>query len=182
MISNLNQIKQIRQQLGITQSQLSKLTGISQSTITKIERGKLEPSYSIAKKIFETLEKQLQLKQKTATAGDMYSKKIITIDYDSTIIDAIKKMEKHAISQLPVVQNKILIGSISEETIVRNFEKIKNKKNKIKDFMDEPFPTMSEMTPVNLIIDVLKTYNAVIITKNGKNFGIITKADLMKKL
>lgn len=182
MISDLSKIKQMRQRLGLTQAQLSHLTGISQSTITKIERGKLDPSYNIAKKIFQTLERQLQLKQKTTIARDMYSKKIITIQPDSTIIDTIKKMEKYAISQLPVTKNDIFVGSISEETIVRKFEKIKNKETKIENIMDEPFPTMPEITPINLIIDVLKTYNAVIITKNGKTSGIITKANLMKKI
>ena len=49
----------MRQKLGITQTELAKLAGVSQSIITKIERGKIEPSYSIASKIFMVLEEQL---------------------------------------------------------------------------------------------------------------------------
>ncbi len=182
MLYELNQIKQIRQKLGLTQTQLAKLSNVSQSLITKVERGQIEPSYPIAKKIFETLEEQLHSKQHIKLARDVCEKKIISIKPDASIKDAILKMEKKAISQLPVEKDDVFIGSITEITIVRNFENIKDKNMKVEDIMDDPFPIMPDKTPVNLIVDVLKTYPAVIITKNGKSTSIITKADLMKNL
>ena len=182
MLYELNQIKQIRQKLGLTQSQLAKLADVSQSLITKVERGQIEPSYPIAKKIFETLDDQLHSKQHITLAKDVCSTKIISIKSDATIDNAIKKMEKNAISQLPVENENIYVGSMTEITIVRNFEKIKDKNVKIEEIMDDPFPMMPDKTPLNLIVDVLKTYPAVIITRNGKGKCIITEADLVKNL
>jgi len=182
MIRELNQIKQIRQKIGLTQSELAKLTGVSQSVITKIERGKITPSYQIAKNIFETLEKELHKNQKAVLAKEVSSKKIITIESNQTIKDAIKIMEKRAISQIPVTKGKMFIGSISEETIVKNFENIKSKDMMIKEIMDEPFPTMPEKTPLKLIFEILKIYSAVVLTRNEKIVSIITKADLIKKI
>ena len=56
MFYELDKIKQMRQKLGLTQTQLAKLAGVSQSMITKIERGTIEPSYLIAKKIISDFE------------------------------------------------------------------------------------------------------------------------------
>jgi predicted transcriptional regulator len=53
---------------------------------------------------------------------------------------------------------------------------------KVEDIMDEPFPTIPEDTHISLIRDILKTYPVVILTKQGKPTGVISKADLLKKL
>ena len=45
----LNEISRLRKQLGLTQAELAKLSGVSQSLIAKLEAGKIEPSYSKAK-------------------------------------------------------------------------------------------------------------------------------------
>ncbi len=91
-------------------------------------------------------------------------------------------MNKHAISQIPIIKDNSIVGGISEETFIKNYSKIKSKRMKIEDIMDEPFPTISEDTPISLIRDILKTYSAVILTKKGQPSGIISKADLLKKL
>lgn len=182
MLYELKRIKQMRLQLGLTQIQLAKLANVSQSLIAKVERERIEPSYSIAKKIFTVLEEQLAKKQKTIFARDVLTKNIISIKSDDTIDKAIDLMKKHAISQMPVVKNNLLIGSISEETFIKNYDKIKSKKMKIQNIMDEPFPMIPEDTNALLIKEMLKTYPAIITTKQGEPTGIICKVDLLKKL
>ena len=51
----LEQIKLIREKIVISQVQLAKKAGISQSTIPKYENGTQVPSYNTAKKIFQIL-------------------------------------------------------------------------------------------------------------------------------
>ena len=182
MLEELDKIKQMRQKVGLTQTQLSKLAGVSQSLITKIERGSLEPSYSTVKKIFSVLEEKLADTQKEIIAKTICTKKIAFIKSDDSIDDAIKLMKKYAISQIPVIKENIIVGSISEETFIKKFGKIKNKEMKVEEIMDEPFPTISEDTHLTLIRNILKTYSAIILIKSGKPTGIITKADLLKKL
>lgn len=182
MFYDLEKIKQMRQKLGLTQTQLAKLAGVSQSMITKIERGSIEPSYLIAKKIFTLLDERLAEKQKEIIARNICTKGIASIKNDDSIELAIKLMKKLAISQMPVMKDNIIVGSISEETFIKNYDKIRSKEMKVEDIMDEPFPAISEDTHISLIRDILKRYSAVILTKKGKPTGIISKADLLKKL
>ena len=56
MLYELNRIKQMRTELGLTQTELANISRVSQSLIAKIERGNIEPSYSIARRIFIVLE------------------------------------------------------------------------------------------------------------------------------
>lgn len=182
MLYELEKLKQMRQKLGLTQTQLAKLAGVSQSLITKVERGNIEPSYSIARRVFTILEEELANMQKEIIAKNICTKDIAFIKSDETIEKAIKLMKKLAISQMPVTKEKIIIGSISEETFIKNYDRIKSKDMKVEQIMDEPFPTISEDTHITLIRDILKTYPAIILTKQGKPTGIISKADLLKRL
>lgn len=182
MFQDLEKIKYFRKKIGLTQFELAKLSGVSQSMIAKIEREKIEPSYSIAVKIFTTLEKELSKNYNTLTAKDIINKKIISVDSGDNIENTILLMKKHAISQLPVIKNKKVLGSISEETLVKNYDKLKNKMIKVKEIMDEPFPRVPENTSIFLIRELLKEYSAV-LTINGSNLtGIITKSDLLKDI
>ena len=45
-------IAKIRKRLGMTQNQLSEISGVSQSLIAKIEANKVAPTYRIVKKIW----------------------------------------------------------------------------------------------------------------------------------
>jgi len=182
MLYELNKIKSMRQKLGLTQIDLAKLAKVSQSIITKIERGKIEPSYSIASKIFMVLEEQLAKNHKTIIAKNILTKKIIKIELSATIEKAMDLMKTNAISQLPVFEETTIVGSISEDTFIKNYDKIHDKRIQVKKIMDEPFPTMPENTSITLIKEILKTYSAVVITRNGTPIGIISKADLLKKL
>ena len=182
MLQDLEKIKLMRQKVGLTQTQLAKLAGVSQSLITKIERGTLEPSYSIVKRIFYVLDEKLSDTQKIIIAKTICTKKITFIKSSDSISYAIKIMKRLAISQIPVIKENIIVGSITEETFIKNFNKIKNKDMKVEEIMDEPFPTISEETNLALIRNILKTYSAIILTKSGRPTGIITKADLLKKL
>ena len=43
---NLDEISKLRKKLGISQSELSELSGVSQSLIAKLEAKKIDPSYT----------------------------------------------------------------------------------------------------------------------------------------
>ena len=53
---DINTIQAKRQKLGIKQKELAQLSRVSQSMIAKLEKQRIEPSYSVAKRIFLTLE------------------------------------------------------------------------------------------------------------------------------
>lgn len=60
-----NQIRRRREELGITQVQLSDLSGIDRANISKIERGTYNISIDILSRISEALNLDVELRPKT---------------------------------------------------------------------------------------------------------------------
>ena len=58
------QLKKIRVQLGITQSELARVAGVSQSLIAKLESGLVDPSFSTMKAISEALRSHIKMEEK----------------------------------------------------------------------------------------------------------------------
>ena len=63
-IQDIEKIQEIRKKLNLTQTELSKLAGVSQSLIAKLESGHIDPAYSKVKAIFEALDNQINKDQK----------------------------------------------------------------------------------------------------------------------
>ncbi len=182
MLPEINEIKRRRKSLDLTQKKLAALVGVSQSLIAKIESGRLNPSYSVAKRIFETLE-SLEKRVET-TAKDILSPKVVYVNKDDPISKAMKLMEENGYSQLPVFDEEKIIGSISDRTILDMIAKGKDLskmlKQPVKLVMGEAFPRISEDASLTVISTLLKYNQAVLVTKRDKCVGIITKTDLFK--
>ncbi len=180
MITNLEEIKKIRKKLGLTQSELAKLSGVSQSLIAKLESGRIDPSFTKVSKILEALESiDKKSEQKTA---EIMTKKIIYCDSTDIVSDVVKKMRKHNISQLPVFEKNQAIGMVSERIILEAASEGKKdvSKLKIKDIMDEPSPIVSKNTSSKIVSHLLKHFPLVMVTEKGKFVGVVTKTDILK--
>lgn len=62
-----NSIKERRKALSITQRELAALAGIGINTLTKIERGEANPSFSVMMSILDTLGLKMKLELKSTT-------------------------------------------------------------------------------------------------------------------
>ncbi len=175
----LNEIREIRKQLGINQTKLANFAGVSQSLIAKIESGRIDPTYSKAGKIFQALA-VLQKKEEFEVEKIM-RKQIIIIHPDARITKAIELMKKHAISQIPVVENGKVIGIITETIIVSHFGE-NYSELKIEDIMGDAPPIISKNTSVSAASDLLKYFQLIIVSEKGKILGIVTKADILKSI
>ncbi len=178
-MENLKRIQKLRRELGLTQKQLSSIAGVSQSLITKIETGKLDPSYSKASQILSALE-NIKRKENT-TARQLMIEKIISIKNSDNLEKAAVIMQNNGISQLPVIESEISIGSISESTILEAISDGRSLKSvKVGECMDDSFPLISEDCVVDVCADLLRHYPAVLVGRRGSIKGIITKADLLQ--
>ena len=102
--------------MGLTQTELAKKANVSQSLIAKIESGKIDPTFTKTKKIFETLsdlEKKEEIK-----AEEVMKKNIVSIAPKDNIKNSIQKMKKYNISQMPVIEDNKAVGLISESILL----------------------------------------------------------------
>ena len=174
----LSEIKKIRKSLELTQTDLAKRANVSQSLIAKIESGKIDPTFTKTKKIFETLS-DLENKEEIK-AEELMNKKIISVSSGNDVKESINKMKKFWISQMPVIDNHKVIGLVSESTLLDALMSKKGKK--IADIMEESPPIVSKTASVKVISGLLKHYPMVLVSEAGKLTGLITKADLLSKL
>lgn len=176
MTYELKDIKEIRKKINLTQTELAKKSGVSQSLIAKIEAGRLDPTYTKALKIFNTLD--TLSKEKEVKAEEIMTKKIITVSPDSDVQDIIKKIRKYNISQIPVIDKDKSVGIISEANVLDAL--MQGKKDiKAKNIMKETPPTISKTAPMTVVSNLLKFYPIVFVEEQGKLLGVITKADVL---
>jgi predicted transcriptional regulator len=182
MFPTLEEIAKKRRQLGLKQTELAKLAGVSQSLIAKLESGKIDSSYTKVKTIFDALDR---LEAKTKIQEEkVVPNKVISVQKDEPVSKVVNLMKDHGYSQIPVFNGKQSVGSISEKTILRQIlagnDLAKISKLHTEDVMEEAFPQVSEDAPLSLISSLLQTYSAVLVAKKGNIMGIITKADLLR--
>lgn len=178
MVIGIKEIKEIRKKLGLTQFQLAKRANVSQSLIAKIEAGRLDPTYSNAQKIFTAL--QDLGSKKEIKAEEIMSDKMLAIDPKDNIKDAINRMRKHGFSQLPVIDDHKAVGMVSESTLLDAL--LEQKGNIIEDIMESAPPVVSFDTSINVISNLLRYFQMVLVSKKGKLVGVITKTDLLGKI
>lgn len=179
-------IKKLRKKVGLTQTELAKLAGVSQSLIARIEKGTVDPRLSTLRRIIEAIKLVEMRAKKAKSARDVMYSPVITVKSSDKVKKAIELMEKYAISQLPVVNDSgVPVGSITESTVLKKIlsgdpEKIL--KLKVEEIMEESFPTITPSTNIKDIQQlILKRYPAVLVMEKGKIVGIITKIDLITR-
>lgn len=179
MVFDIAKVGEIRKRLGLTQKQFANRAGVSQSMIAKIEAGRMDPSYSSVRKI-EALVNTLS-REKEADAKEIMVRKIISVEQDKKAREVIEVMGHFSISQVPVLDGDNVIGMITETSILnRGFGEID--RLIAKDMMVEPPPILSETAKISVVGQLLKSYPLVLIKKEGKLVGLITKADLLKTI
>lgn len=175
MINDISEIKTMRISKGMTQKNLSEISGVSQAMIARIEKGDVSPSFSNVKRIIDALN---QYNKNDIKISNIMSKKIISIPSDKSIKNAASKMRKYSISQLPVINEKKLVGMISEKNIAHALAE-NSEKNIVENIMDSPPPVVDIKTSFEVIKGLLEYTPVIIVSKKGKYSGLITRADLL---
>lgn len=175
-------IKEQRKRLDLTQNQLAKMAGVSQSLVAKIEAGSIDAAYSKVKRIIETLE-QAQFSREKSAKQVMHTG-VSAISPNDALHAAAQKMRQLGISQLPVIDGSNIVGSISEQAMLAHYssDKAKIASLRVADVMEDAFPTTLPSTPISAVASLLRHHAAVLVMDKGKMAGIITKADILKAI
>jgi len=167
-------IRRLRVEAGLTQSQLAEMVGVSQAHIAKIENEKVDPRLSTVNKILEVLVEGRRMK-----CRDIMTKGVISVKPEDKVHYVSDLMVRHAISQLPVIDGGRVIGTVTEEDIVKNLSPTIADEN-VERIMGPPLPSVAEDADTSVARSLLEKYPGVLVVKDGKVVGIITRSDLLK--
>ncbi len=112
-------------------------------------------------------------------------KKLITIEPELSVGEAVELMQKYNIENLPVIKNENIIGAISESGLfnkmLSNGVDIKNKK--ISDVLEPSYPVVAFDTPVERLSSLINKENGAVLSKDDSgNYHIVTKYDVIQAL
>ncbi|MEM2204776.1 MAG: CBS domain-containing protein [Candidatus Hadarchaeales archaeon] len=173
----------MRLEKGLTQAKLAELTGLTQAYIAKIEAGKADPRFSTLEKLSSVLLRTEE--EPLLRAGEMMTSPVLYVRPSDSLEKAIKLMGAKGISQLPVLEEGVQVGSLSEADVVRKVAEGEGKellKKKVGEVMGGPFPVVGPELPAPAILSMLEHAPAVLVVERGKVKGIVTKADVLRAL
>jgi len=122
------------------------------------------------------------------TAGDILSKigsrDLIYTSPNQTLIDAIALMRGKDISQVAVIENGQVIGSLNEGRVLSALLDNPSLKNtQVGEVMSDPFPFVLESTKITVLSKMItKEISAVLVQKADGRIEIITQSDLISVL
>jgi predicted transcriptional regulator len=176
-------VRQVRRQritLGLTQAELARESGTSQSLVAKLEKGRLNPTYEVVRRLLEALDRLAASDDETA--GDLMHGSPIFAEPAEPLGKALARMKEHGFSQLPVVDRGQPVGSLSESAILGRIEEGADldalKRQPVRFTMRASFPTVEPGTRRRTLVELLRDHEAVMVVREGRLVGVVTKSDL----
>jgi cystathionine beta-synthase len=106
--------------------------------------------------------------------------RLVSVEPNTTIGEALNLMNNHGLSQLPVIEEGKSVGSVRENRIMAqlldNRELLQQPITKV---MDIPFPVVGETVEIPRVKQYLKASPAVLIEEYGRIVGIVTRHDVL---
>ena len=115
--------------------------------------------------------------------SEIMTAKIIQVSPDSNLGEALDIMKGQSISQIPVIHENLVVGTISESLVLELLNRYRNlnslRDESIENIMGDILPIVPESAKIQEITPLLRRYGAVMVLFQGKLSGIVTKADLL---
>jgi predicted transcriptional regulator len=165
-------LKSKRLGLGFSQYKVAKRIGVSQAHLSKIENNKVDPRLSTVNKLLELYGAKKQV-------GHVMCSTVFSARSIDSIRHVAEVMKLHNISQLPIIDSGIVVGSACEEDIIINLREGLGDKS-VGSIMGSPFPIVHVDEPIKKVKNLVMDSKAVLVSKRGRVVGIVTKYDLLK--
>jgi cystathionine beta-synthase len=112
------------------------------------------------------------------------TKRLITVEPQQTVAEAVELMKKYDIEQIPVMNGEGPIGAISEGGL---FQKVFNnpeiKSSKVEDVLEPALPVVAFDTPIEKLSPLIHKGNGAVMAKDeAGNYHIVTKYDMLEAL
>lgn len=128
------------------------------------------------------------LKDKKLTAERILKKRgqqeIITVDGEQSVIETFNTMKTLNISQIPITQQGMVVGKVTESDILNALlENPSVKSGKVQQIMTAPFPFVDLNTSIDRLSSLInKDNNAVLVEDEGGKLEIITQYDIINAI
>ncbi len=121
---------------------------------------------------------------KDIVASRGQKQKLIVVNPDQPIADAVGLMKKYEIEHIPVMNGNELIGSISENGIFQKMFSDNNfSKEPIGNMLENAYPMVDYNSPVEKISKLISKENGAVLSKDETGtLHIITKYDILQAL
>jgi len=131
-------------------------------------------------------EKRLLEKDKTTIGVVLQTKhsggipNLVSVSPGETVEEALKRLEEHNISQVPVIADSGCVGSLEESEIMSMMlDDAAVSGKKVMDIMQKPYPVLEEYEDIKKGIKNLKKSPAVLVSQYGRIIGILTRFDVL---
>jgi cystathionine beta-synthase len=110
--------------------------------------------------------------------------KLVTIEPERTVSDAVELMRKYDIEHIPVINGSGVIGAISESGLFQKiFSNPDIKNSAIETVMEPAFPIVDINTPIEKLRTLINKDNGAVLSKDELgNYHIVTKYDVIQAL
>lgn len=124
-----------------------------------------------------------RLTVKTALAVKSNSKaipKLISISSDATVEQALQLMQEYEISEMPVIDNGISVGTLRENKLMAKVIADRSVMSAlVKQVQEEPMPILDATEDVQSAINLLKTHHAILVSDYGSLSGVLSRHDII---
>jgi cystathionine beta-synthase len=107
---------------------------------------------------------------------------VVSVHPTDSVADAVELLRRYGISQTPVMENKRMIGSLTEDLLLRRLasgEPLET--SAVGEIQGPPFATLSANTPMKDAYSFFNDCTSAVAIMNGEHLeGIVTKSDLLE--
>ncbi len=108
---------------------------------------------------------------------------LVTASLDEPLREVLHRMREKNISQVPVLDGPVSVGSLEEGTaMARVLDDASVLDTQVGEIMDEPFPSVPADAPISSALEPLSSRrkSAVLVTENGSIIALLTRFDFLK--
>ena len=107
---------------------------------------------------------------------------LLTVTDTEPLSNAARLMKLHDITQIPVMQNGILVGSIDDHGMLSSMVDNPSNSTLVGEIMGAPYPVVDLTTSIDDVAKMVKDGHRAVLVKFGEGHHIITKQDIITAL
>jgi len=110
--------------------------------------------------------------------------KLVAVSPENTVAEAVELMKKFDIEQIPVFDQQVLVGSLSEGGLFQKlFSNAAIKNEKVMNVIEPPYPVVDFSSPVEKLGSLINKENGAVLAKDESgNYHIVTKYDVIQSM